>query len=387
MNIGFDGKRAVLNMTGLGNYSRLVIERIAEEYPRDMLNIYTPKLSDNPRLNNIRQLHNISFHLPPQFAFHGGLWRSFGVTNNLRADGVDIYHGLSNELPLNIRGAHIPSVVTIHDVIYRTMPECYKPIDRKIYDFKYGKSCLNATRIIAVSECTKRDIVRFYGVSENKIDVIYQGCDESFRKKWDTNDLKQLHERLHLPEKYLLQVGTIEKRKNLELTIRALSSIDSDIPLVIIGRDHHGYLDYVTRIAKELGVYSRLKFYKNLPFKDLPGLYQGAEIVLYPSKYEGFGIPVLEGLESERPVIAATGSCLEEAGGDQTVYVNPDNPRELTRAINAILTGEADTERMIKAGKIYATRFDTKNMASKIMDTYEKAISSYSDYQGSKQRP
>ncbi len=364
-------------MTGLGNYSRLVIERIAEEYPLETLNIYTPELSDNPRLEKIRQLHNVSFHLPPQFAFHGSLWRTFGITNNLKADGIDVFHGLSNELPLNIAGAHIPSVVTIHDVIYRTMPECYKPADRKIYDFKYGRSCQNATRIIAVSECTKRDIVRFYGISEEKIDVIYQGCDESFRKKWDADRMSDLKTRLRLPEKYLLQVGTIEKRKNLELTIRALSGISEDIPLVIVGRDHHGYLDYIVKLAKELGVYSRLRFYHNLPFSDLPGIYQGAEIIMYPSKYEGFGIPVLEGLESERPVIAATGSCLEEAGGEHTIYVNPDDPKDLSQAADAILKGEADTTGIIQAGKIHASRFDTRNMASEIMKTYSKAISDY----------
>lgn len=379
MKIGFDGKRAVSNMTGLGNYSRLVIERIAEEYPRDWLNVYTPKLSDSPRLEKIKHLHNISFHLPPQFAFHGSLWRTFGIPNNLRADGVDIFHGLSNELPLNIKEAHIPSVVTIHDVIYRTMPECYKPIDRKIYDFKYGKSCINSTRIIAVSECTKRDVVKFYNVPEEKVDVIYQGCDDSFKRRWDADQMKGLRKRLNLPEKYLLQVGTIEKRKNLELTIRALSSLPTDIPLVIVGRDHHGYLDYITRLAKETGVYPRLKFYSNLPFSDLPGLYQGAEVILYPSRYEGFGIPVLEGLESMRPVIAATGSCLEEAGGENTIYVNPDDPGELKEAIDALLSGQIDLNTMVKAGKLYAERFNTKNMASEIMNTYSKAIDSFSN--------
>lgn len=377
MKIGFDGKRAVSNMTGLGNYSRLVIERIAEEYPLDQLNIYTPKLTDNPRLDKISSLHNVSFHLPPQFAFHGSLWRTFGIPNNLRADGVDVYHGLSNELPLNIKEAHVPSVVTIHDVIYRTMPENYKPIDCRIYDFKYGRACKNATRIIAISECTKRDVMRFYGVDEDKIDVIYQGCDKSFKTKWNKDQLADLRKQLNLPEKYLLQVGTIEKRKNLELSIRALSALNEDIPLVILGKDHHGYLDYVKNLARELGVFDRLQFLSNLPFSELPGLYQGAEVILYPSKYEGFGIPVIEGLESMRPVIAATGSCLEEAGGESTLYVNHGDPKEMAVAINSILSGSVDVETMIKDGKQYASRFDTSRMASEIMSTYQKAIASF----------
>lgn len=154
--------------------------------------------------------------------FKGALWRSFGIANNLSADKVDVFHGLSNELPLNIRKSGVPSVLTMHDVIYRTMPECYKRIDRLMYDFKYGRSCMNADRIIAVSERTKEDVVRFYGVDPDRIDVIYQGCDESFRRLWGADEISALRSRLRLPERYILQVGTIERRKNLELTVRAL---------------------------------------------------------------------------------------------------------------------------------------------------------------------
>lgn len=378
MTIGFDGKRAISNMTGLGNYSRLVIERLALAEPLDKLLVYTPKLKDNPRLEQIRSCHNVEFRLPPPQAFQGSLWRTFGITNNLRADHVDIFHGLSNELPLNIRKSGIPSVVTMHDVIYRTMPECYKPIDRKIYDFKYGLACHNANRIIAVSECTKRDIVRFYGIDPDKIDVIYQGCDESFKKTCTTDEIADLRQRLALPKKYILQVGTIEKRKNLELTVRALSALNPQIELVAVGRDHHGYKKHIDAIAQELGVTGRIHYLSGLAFKDLPALNQAAEAIVYPSRYEGFGIPVLEGLESRRPVIAATGSCLEEAGGPDTLYVDPDSVSDLVSALNAVIFGGREIEQMTEAGKNYASRFNTDAMASRILDTYARAIDEFS---------
>lgn len=377
MKIGFDGKRAVSNMTGLGNYSRLVIEQMAAAYPCDSFNIYTPKLTDNPRLEDIRKFHNVSFHLPPQMGFHGSIWRTFGIPNNLRADGVEVFHGLSNELPLNIKSAHIPSVVTIHDVIYRRLPYCYKPIDRLIYDYKYGASCRNADRIIAISECTKKDVMEFYGVPESKIDVIYQGCDGIFKKRWSQDRITELKRKWNLPEKYLLQVGTVEKRKNLELSVRALSATDGDMPLVAVGRDHYGYKDYIKKLADELGVAHRLIFIDRIPFEELPGLNQGAEIILYPSRYEGFGLPVIEGLESSRPVIAATGSCLEEAGGVSSIYVDPDSPREMADAINSILSGERDVEKMIGDGLKHATGFDTSKMAYSIKETYIKAIKEF----------
>lgn len=374
MKIGYDAKRAVGNMTGLGNYSRLVIEGMGANYPADNLLLYTPKLKDNPRLERIRGMKNVEFRTPPPQGFKGGLWRSFGVTNNLRADGVEIYHGLSNELPLNIKSSGVASVLTMHDLIYRRMPECYKPVDRVLYDFKYGRSCRAADRIIAISECTKRDIVDCYGVDPDRIDVIYQGCDPIFKERWSPERIADLKRRYNLPDRYLLQVGTIEKRKNLEESVRAMAQMDRDIYLVAVGRDHYGYKRYVEKLAAEVGVADRLKFYEGLPFADLPGFNQGAQVILYPSHYEGFGIPVLEGLESMRPVVAATGSCLEEAGGDCTMYVDPNDPRDLASAILPLLRGGRDIEDMIAAGKEHAARFDSATMASRIREVYERVL-------------
>lgn len=375
MRIGFDGKRAVSNMTGLGNYSRLVIEQLAQEFPGNSHLVYTPRLKENPRLDMIRELHNVEFRLPSPYGLTGSLWRTFGITNNLKPDKIDIYHGLSNELPLNILQGGVPSVVTIHDVIYRRIPECYSAIDRKIYDFKYGRSCRNASRIIAVSECTKRDITHFYGIDPDKIDVVYQGCDESFRKIIPTAELQGLRNAMNLPSRYILQVGTIESRKNLELTVRALSSLPEEVSLLAVGRDRQGYLKKVMTIAEELGVASRIVVRHDIPFSMLPAVNQMAEAICYPSRYEGFGIPILEGLESRRPVVAATGSCLEEAGGDAAIYVNPDSPLEMAEALSSILSGKAPTDSMIEKGKIHASKFNTAEMAGKIMDVYRHTLS------------
>ncbi len=377
MRIGYDGKRAVNNMTGLGNYSRLVIEGIAETYPADTLLLYIPELRDNPRLDKIKSLPNVEFRYPAPQGLKGSLWRTFGITNHLRADKTDIFHGLSNELPLNIRSAGVPSVVTIHDVIYRRLPECYGLIDRKIYDFKYGRSCRNADHIIAVSQRTKDDVVELYGVEPEKVTVVYQGCDPQFGRQWSEDELKALRQRLNLPQRYILQVGTIEKRKNLEVTVRALSNISPDMSLVVVGKESKCYKRYIERLAEESGVTGRIRFIEGLPFKDLPGVNQAAEIVVYPSRYEGFGIPVLEALESRRPVIAATGSCLEEAGGPDTLYIDPDSPVEMVQAIHSILSDPAAARMMGEAGKEYAQQFHAEDMATKIMKVYENTIENY----------
>ena len=364
-------------MTGLGNYSRLVIEEVGRHYPEDKLLIYTPKPSDNPRLNSIRELDNVEFRYPSPQGLKGSLLRTFGITNNLRPDKVEIFHGLSNELPLNIRSSRIPSIVTMHDVIYRRLPWCYRPFDRWMYDYKYGHSCRNADHIIAVSERTKEDVVELYGINPEKITVIYQGCDPQFRRQVTPEETEEIKKLYKLPQRYLLQVGTIEKRKNLELTVRALNGISPDMSLVVVGRDHHGYKSYIQNLAAQLGVEHRIIYLEGLPFNHLPALYTGAEVVVYPSLYEGFGIPVIEALECARPVVAATGSCLEESGGPDTLYVDPKDPNDMVQAVHAILRDPASARQMGLAGRDYVKRFRSENMAPRLMDLYRKVITNF----------
>lgn len=375
MLVGFDGKRAMSNMTGLGNYSRLVIEALAKEYTDSKFFVYTPSVRENPRMKKLLDRYgNVELRLPQKSFPGGSLWRTFGITGDIKKDCLTIYHGLSNELPLNIRKSGVPSVLTMHDVIYRRCPDCYSFADRMMYDFKYGSSCRNASRIIAVSERTKQDVVELYGIDPDKIDVVYQGCDDSFKKDIDSQELSRIRPVLGLPDKYILQVGTIEKRKNLELTVRALSALPQDVSLVVVGKDRNGYKEFTRRIAEELGVAGRIIYRHDITFKDLPAVTRMAEVIVYPSRYEGFGIPVIEGLESRRPVVAATGSCLEEAGGDAAVYVDPDNVRQLAEALNLMLRGGSEVDERIERGLRYASRFDNSKMAENIMSVYEKTL-------------
>lgn len=379
MKIGFDGKRALSNMTGLGNYSRLIIESMAKEYPLDEITVYAPKPQENPRIRSWAACPNIVRRYPQkgEARFGRSLWRTFGITGSLRADKIEIFHGLSNELPLNIAKAGIPSVVTIHDVIYRTLPYCYKPIDRHIYDYKYGRSCRNATAIIAISECTKRDIMRFYDVPEEKITVIYQGCDASF----STADTQKAAEadrealsRLRLPERYLVQVGTIERRKNALLSVRALSAIeDKTVKLLLIGRPT-GYLQKVMEEACRLGVADRIEVRSHIPFAQLPAVVRNATAALYPSRYEGFGLPVLEAISCGTPMIAATGSCLEEAGGPDTIYVDPDDTSAMRQAIDTIISDKDVAERMRAQGLLFARRFNNDEVASRTRALYTSLL-------------
>lgn len=373
LTIAFDGKRAMRNLTGLGNYSRLVVESLAREYPANRHLLFSPADgSDNPRTAPLLQLPNVELCLPRGHA-PGMLWRTWTMARQLRDAGVSLYHGLSNEIPLSLRSHGIPSVVTIHDVIYRRMHECYKPVDRMLYDWKYGASCRRADRVIAISDATKRDVMDFYGIPEEKIDIIYQGCADIFRHSATPEEFMKVKETYRLPDTYLVQVGTVERRKNLELAVRALSALPGHISLVAVGKggDYRRRMD---ALAAELGVTDRVLFLTDVAFTHLPAIYQHALAIVYPSRYEGFGIPVLEGLESRRPVIATPLSSLPEAGGDAAFYTDPDDPRQLAAIVEAIATGSADTDAHIAAGLRHASRFANDRMASAIMATYRKVL-------------
>lgn len=373
--MGFDGKRAASNMTGLGNYSRLVVETLSTAYPDMRLRLYAPADNDNPRFAKVKALPNVSLRTPRrgEARLDGSMWRTWGITKLLKRDKVQLYHGLSNELPLNITKSGVPSVVTMHDVIYRRLPYCYKPIDRTVYDFKYGSSCRRATRIIAVSECTKRDVMEFYGIPEDKIDVVYQGCDDIFRTRHSAAHVAAVTAKYGISGRYIIQVGSIERRKNALLTIKALSVLPPDVMLVLAGRG----TAYVKELEKEggrLGVRGRVKMLDGVPFSELPMLYQGAVSAVYPSRYEGFGIPVLEALCSHTPCVAATGSCLEEAGGAGALYVNPDDANGLGAALRQTISDGELRSRLVGEGLRHAAKFDNSAIPQRIMEVYAHAL-------------
>jgi glycosyltransferase involved in cell wall biosynthesis len=368
MKIGFDGKRITQNFTGLGNYSRYILHILDEYYPTNKYSIFT---NSKPKANfSFTKSSSIRFHYSKN-QFLKSIWRIFGIVKNLKNDKIDIYHGLSNEIPFGLKKANIASVVTIHDLIFYRYPHYYPLLDRKIYEFKVRYACKHADKIIAVSEQTKQDLINFFNVQESKIEVIYQNCDPSFLTQFSEIEKDRIKENYQLPDEYLLNVGTIERRKNALLIVQALKSLDSKINLVIIGKETP-YAQIVKDYVEANGLKNRVHFLKNVSFKDLPGIYQKAKIFIYPSEFEGFGIPIVEALSSGVPVIAATGSCLEEAGGPGSIYVDPKNSADLAKQIQFLLNNKEQREKMILAGYEHIKNFINQKIAEKLINLYQK---------------
>ena len=378
MKIGFDGKRAAQNFTGLGNYSRYALEALLAGYPAEDYSVYIPKDVDNTKFDAILTASRGAMKkILPAGRWSRklkSLWRVWGVTTDLCRDGVELYHGLSNELPLNIRKAwpQVKSVVTIHDLIFLKCPSCYPVIDRNIYDYKFRKACVNADHVIAVSECTKRDIVQEYGIAPEKISVIYQGCDPLFAVTATEERKAEIRAKYSLPSKFVVSVGTIEERKNLLSVVKALSLLPADVHLVAVGR-RTKYTSLVDDYVRENNLQERVHLLHGVPYTDLPVIYQCADVFAYMSIYEGFGIPLLEALNSRVPVVAATGSCLEEAGGPGSKYTAPYDVEAISSAIKECFVPEV-RDKMIEQGVEWAQNFTQERFARETMECYKMVL-------------
>lgn len=376
MRIGFDGKRAVQNFTGLGNYSRYIVDILCQFGPENEFVLYAPKKRENKRLDKLtKQYQQLQLSYPTTSSWKklSSLWRVWGVTRQLEKEKIDIFHGLSNELPLNIHQSEVKSIVTIHDLIFLRYPQYYHSIDRKIYTYKFRKACENADKIIAISECTKRDIIEFFRIPADKIEVVYQGCDPSFIHPVAEEKKREVRAKYQLPDHYILNVGSIEERKNALSAVQALMMLPEQIHLVIVGR-HTEYTDKVEHFIKENKLEERVHIISNVPFDDLPAFYQLAEIFVYPSRFEGFGIPIIEALYSGIPVVAATGSCLEEAGGPDSIYAHPDDIKGMADALKQIYTDPERKKNMIEKGHSFAKRFSEEKQAEEILNIYKKLM-------------
>ena len=378
MIIGYDAKRIVCNKTGLGSYARTLVNDLAEAVTPDVtLNLYAPGRGDDSLRRQVKPRQNVKF-VYPEAAVGGlgrALWRLHGMVKDIVRDGVRLYHGLSGELPIGLKAAGVKTVVTMHDVIFMRHPEWYGWLDRKIYAWKFRKTCREADRIIAISECTKRDVMLYGDVSPDKIDVIYQSCGTRFKLREGEKKLHEVHTTYMLPERYIVSVGTIEERKNVLLAVKAMRLLPEDVSLVVVGKPTP-YAAKVKLWAARNGLAGRVKFLHGVPADDLPAIYQMAEASVYPSRYEGFGLPVIEAIQSGLPVVACKGSCLEEAGGNATLYVDPDDVYGMAKAMRLTLKGAPGREERIAEGRQYIARFENNETAQRVLDVYRKVMES-----------
>jgi glycosyltransferase involved in cell wall biosynthesis len=373
MRLGFDAKRALNNFTGLGNHARILLNAMMRDFPENDYLLFSPK-AKTELFNELQGAFKLHLSGTGRGPFkQGGLWRSWGITNDLLEERVALYHGLSNELPFNIHRSGIKTVVTIHDLIFLKHTEQYPFLDRQIYELKTRYAAKHAHKIIAVSHETKADLVHFYNVPEKKVEVIYPSVDIAFQSN-KTPDFTAI-EKYKLPAKYILNVGSFFPRKNHSKLIEAFARIKDKIEedLVLIGSNGSIKKEIETLIAKNQ-LENRVKIISGATNQDLPAIYQKASAFVFPSLYEGFGAPVLEALFSKVPVIASKGNAIEEAGGPRSLFVDPSSADELAAAILKVLSDSALRKEMIEAGYAHAQKMTDKVFAEKVMGVYSSLM-------------
>lgn len=374
MIIGFDAKRLFHNKTGLGNYSRDLVRILAQFYPENNYLLYNPKPKKIDRIFIDGKCIIEKLPLKKKHNKFSALWRLFKIVPQIKEDKVELFHGLSGEIPIGLNKTGIKTVVTIHDLIFMRYPELYTYFDRKIHYFKFKYAANKADLVIAISEQTKQDIVSYLKINPDKIKVIYQGCAPVFKEKIESEFIETVRTKYNLPEKFILNVGTIEKRKNILSVIKAIKDID--IQLVVIGKKTD-YFDEIKRYILENAIDDKIIFLENVALSELASIYKMAHIFIYPSIFEGFGIPIIEALYSKTPVITSKGGCFKEAGGEYSIYVEPLNVEEIRSSINDLLNHHSKQILMKNEGYNFVQKFNDEHIAKNIMSAYTKVLKSH----------
>ena len=282
--------------------------------------------------------------------------------------GVDLFHATDHVLPCL---AGVRTVFTLHDLTFRLCPETHSPANRWYLTLMMGRFLRAAGAVIAVSECTRQDAVRLYGLEESRVRVIYPGVGPQFRPA-DPGKVASVRRRYGLPERLILYVGTIEPRKNLPALLRAYSALRQrgcEHRLAIVGREGWRSHSFWATL-RELGLGGELLIPGYVPDADLPALYSAAEVFVFPSLYEGFGLPVLEAMACGTPVVCSAASSLPEAAGEAALLVPAGDATALAAAIERVLADPALRARLREEGLARARRFTWEAAARATLEVY-----------------
>lgn len=363
MRIAYDAKRFFHNNTGLGNYARNLINSMHRHHADHEYLLFANRTDRSP-FSHYRDLYKVrdsKSRIP-------ALYRSFSIHQDLNDQQVDIYHGISNELPLSSTEIRAKKIVTIHDLFYKTYPQDFKPIDRLIYDKKTSYSAKIADHIVAISQATKRDLIQYLKVDSERITVIYQTCNPEYQIN------KMVKKPESLPVEYMLQVGSINKRKNLMGVIEAMKTIPKSdrLPLVVVGNDRVKYARTLQEKISEYQLTDDVIFLGALDNDTLVSLYTHARFSLFPSHYEGFGIPVIESLFCGTPVITSENSSLPEALGPCGILVKSTDTDALKNAIISLTLDDRLLERYTSKIDKHIHKFKSENTSKQMINLYQK---------------
>ncbi|MCP4535643.1 MAG: glycosyltransferase family 4 protein [Chloroflexi bacterium] len=372
MTIYLDVSAAVHRRAGLSRYAESLTRALVAAHPDHYGLFYNQERSVEPLVG--------LEHLPARTVALGYKpWRMLvwlGQLARVGLDrflpGVELFHA-TEHLILPLRTA--PTILTVHDLIFRHMPDHHKPLNRWYLNLTLPLYCRRASHIIAVSECTRRDLVTAYGLPPEKITVIYEAAAPHFRVQ-SPETLVDVRTRYNLPDRYLIFVSTIEPRKNLARLLAAFETLWAEgltDGLVIVGRRGWLYDNFFAQLERS-PARDAVIFPGYVPDDDLPAVYAGAQVCIFPSLYEGFGLPVLEAMACGTPVATSSTSSIPEVGGNAALYFDPTDVEEITKVTRRILRDTTLQEKMRAQGLEQAGQFSWERAASETKSVYDAVL-------------
>ncbi len=374
MRIGINAHKlsfeAGFRQAGTSRYIEALLQQLPRLMPDDELVVYTGAVPgewvERFPAGIVWKQARFPTSWPPARIF----WEQSAGLGLGRREKLDVLHSPLNISPV-VTGA--PTVVTVHDIAFERFPDHYPASQTRYLSTLTRISARRATRVIAVSDATRRDLIEFYGIPDQRIAVVDNGIDEFFRVP-PAESSEAFRCQHGLPGQFLLFVGTLQPRKNLEGLLQAYALIARklDWPLVVIGGA--GWLHSpIQRTVRRLGLANRVRFEGYVDAIELPGWYAAATIFTFPSHYEGFGLPVLEAMACGTPVITSTTSSLPEVAGDSAVLVNPSSPTQIAHAILELAENDGRRRELAERGLRRAAGYSWERTARETLDVYRRA--------------
>lgn len=301
------------------------------------------------------------------------LWEQLVQPMALHQGEVDLLHAMAFAGPLV---TPCPFVVTIYDLSFYHYPEAFRPWNRWYLSIFTALSARRARRVIAISESTKRDVVKMLGVSPDRVDVAYCGVDEIFRPL-PAAEIAHFRGERALPDRFILFLGTLEPRKNVQKLIQAYGqwrAAEPDVPKLVVAGGKGWYYDQIFAEVERLGLTGDVIFPGYVMQQELPWWYNAADLFVYPSRFEGFGLPVLEAMACGTPVVTTNVASLPEVAGDAALLVSPDDETQLVEAMRRALSEVSLRQEMVTKGLAQAADFTWARTARQTLDTYNRAL-------------
>jgi glycosyltransferase involved in cell wall biosynthesis len=380
MKVSLELQPCLKNKSGIGVYTYEIAKNLQKfndiNLCGDIFNFVNRNDIDKD-LEGLNFNNNV-FTLFP-YGVYRRIWNYVPIKYNwLFNDKADIYHFFNFIVPPRVKGKVI---TTIHDMTYELYPETMHKNNLKRLKNDIEYSVNRADKIITVSESSKKDIMKFLDVDESKIEVVYNGVEyDRFNKSYTEDEKSKVREKYNLPKNYILYMGTLEPRKNIESIIEAFEIFKREdglanqkVKLVIAGKK--GWLfESIFNLVDRLNLKDEVIFTDYVDENDKPLIYNMASVFLFPSLYEGFGIPVLEAMASSVPVITSNVSSLPEVAGDAAILVAPKDIESIARQMNEILINEELKKDLVKKGHEQAKKFTWEASAQKVYNIYKEII-------------